>query len=147
MTRIAYRHQAAGVLPTRWALSLCAISGLLIMVAGCGATNTGSVQPSSDDVGNLRGIAVAAPQCPVETVGHPCPPKPVAVEITVTDTAGTVVTTFRSGADGGFTVRLPPGTYTLTSRQPRAPYLTPVTVQVSAGRDTELRLLLDTGIR
>ena len=134
------------MLRAQLAFGLCVLSGLLIVIAGCGAPNTGGVQPSTQ-VGTLRGIAVAGPQCPVEMAGHPCPPKPVAVEITVTDTAGKVVATFQSGVDGGFAIQLPPGTYTLTSNQPRAPYLTPVTVRVSARSDTELRLLLDTGIR
>lgn len=134
------------MLAIRLALSLCVIGGLLSSVAGCGATHSGGDQPPRQ-FGTLRGIAVAGPQCPVEMAGHPCPPKPAAVEITVTDPAGKVVTTFRSGIDGKFSVQLPLGTYTLTSRQPRAPYLTPVTVRVSAGSDTELRLLLDTGIR
>lgn len=127
-------------------LRLSVIAVLLIAVAGCGAANIGGDQPT-EHVGTLRGTAVAGPQCPVEMADHPCPPKPVAVEITVTDTADKVVTTFSSGVDGRFAVQLPPGTYTLTSRQPRAPYLAPVAVRVSAGSDTELRLLLDTGIR
>jgi hypothetical protein len=109
----------------------------------------GTIQPSESHANNgIEGQAMAAPQCPVEVVGSPCPPRPVSVAVTVVTTTGSVVTTFTTAADGRFQVSLAPGTYLLSTRVANGPQLLrPVTVTVKYGTYTEVNLLLDTGIR
>lgn len=117
----------------------------LLATLGCGRAGGG---PGGRTDGILEGTALASPQCPVQIQGRPCPPKPLSAEVTVADPDGRVVATFRTDADGRFSISLPAGSYVLTSSQALSPVLlTPVTVQVSAGRVTRVRLDFDTGIR
>jgi hypothetical protein len=121
---------AVGLVLTAWAL------------AGC---HRGAATVSADT--GITGIALAAPQCPVERQDSPCPPKPVAVRIIVKDTSGTEVTAFTSEADGRFRVELTPGHYVLVTADQLPPTLAPQDVTVVSGQFTEVQLDLDTGIR
>lgn len=68
------------------------------------------------------------------------------VQITRPD--GTAVRQVRSGRDGRFDVRLAPGAYVFHVGDLRgAMFSRPETVKVEAGRVSEVRLVLDTGIR
>lgn len=120
-----------------------AVTGtLLALLCACGSPST----PSTGHSG-ITGVVVAGPQCPVEVIGHPCPPLPISATVIVTDPLGEV-TTFTSDADGQFRIDLPPGTYELTTPSGNHPQLLqPVNVTVAAGTYTRVRLLLDTGIR
>jgi hypothetical protein len=126
-------------------LKLRAVAGAaLVVLAACGSIGPSGSQRKS----GIEGVAVAGPQCPVEVVGSPCPARPVSVTLTVIDSAGGVVTTFTTSADGRFQVELTPGTYMLATRVKNGPQLLrPVTVNVKDGAYTEVRLFLDTGIR
>jgi len=122
----------------------CAI--IVAVMAVVGACR-GPSRPSAEESG-ITGIVVAGPQCPVEVIGHTCPPRPVSATITVTDQSGKTISTFRSTPDGQFRVRLAPGTYRLVTVQANQPQLLhPVAVTVAYRRYTQLRLFLDTGIR
>jgi hypothetical protein len=115
----------------------------LVVLSGCG----GHSAPTSRDSG-ITGTVVAGPQCPVEVIGHPCPPRPVSATVTVEDQAGRTMTTFTSDEQGGFRVALPPGRYRLITQRANQPQLMqPVDVTVAAGTYTRIRLFLDTGIR
>jgi hypothetical protein len=128
------------------ALSL-ALVGTLIL-ASCGAappSATSSQRPTPQS--GISGVTVAEPQCPVQTEGNPCPPRPVSVDIDVQDPTGRHVAGFTSDQDGHFRLPLAPGDYTLLTTNPHKPLLKPQKVTVHAGQFTELHLLLDTGIR
>lgn len=75
----------------------------ILMLCGCGFGQPGS---------GLTGQVVASPTCPVQRIGHPCPPKPVAVRLrAVAIGSGGGSVRFASDRQGGFRVALPPGTY------------------------------------
>lgn len=101
----------------------------------------------------VRGIALAGPTCPVETVpaDPACADRPVEGAVIVAlDDAGVEVARATTGADGTFTLGLAPGSYRLVP-QPVEGLMGTATEQqvgVAAGeRMAELTLAYDTGIR
>ena len=101
----------------------------------------------------VRGIALAGPTCPVETVpaDPACAGRPVegAVIVALGD-AGVEVARATTGADGTFTISLAPGSYRLVP-QPVEGLMGTATEQhvgVAAGEPMgELTFAYDTGIR
>jgi hypothetical protein len=140
----------------------CVASALLALVAlvllgGCDRTTPGagaspsstgqpSTAPGTPDSG-IRGIALAGPQCPVERVDSPCPPKPIAIEVVVDDAGGRQVTTFRTNDDGTYRVALPAGHYVLRTTGLIPPTLKPTDAVVPTGQYVTVNLDVDTGIR
>ena len=108
------------------------------------ATTAATAPGSSAEV---TGLTVAGPRCPVQSADNPCPPTPVSVHILVEDRNGHRVTTFQSGPDGRFDIRLPAGEYTFSTTDPAGPRLTPRRITLVAGVVYNVRLDLDTGIR
>lgn len=108
--------------------------------------------PAGAGATGLRGVAVAGPVCPVETIppDPACAPRPVAdAEITVRDAAGQAVATVTTGSDGAFLVELPAGTYTVEPGPVEGLMGTAPTIsaEVVGGRVTDLTIEYDTGIR
>jgi hypothetical protein len=99
----------------------------------------------------LEGRVTIGPQCPVLEEGVPCPDRPYQAEIAVLDeNSGRVVATFTSAVDGRFRVELPPGRYVLDPGEPLLvdePRAEKMTIDVEAGRYTEVTLRFDSGIR
>jgi 5-hydroxyisourate hydrolase-like protein (transthyretin family) len=95
----------------------------------------------------VAGRVTAGPTCPVEQVGHPCPPQPVSATIKAQQARRTVTRT-QSDSDGRYAMRLAPGRYTLVvqtgSQFPRCP-TTPVTVP--RNQVVTVDISCDTGIR
>jgi hypothetical protein len=117
---------------------------LMALLTAC----DGGGSSSPIEQSGIVGIVVAGPQCPVEVIGHPCPPRPVSATVTVLAESGQTVATFTSDTQGRFQVGLPPGAYKLVTRKVHQPQLLhPVRVTVESGTQTQLRLFLDTGIR
>jgi len=133
-----------------WHLARVAIAGVVLAgplagpLAGCGAAGPG---PGTATDSGISGVTVAGPQCPVQTSGRPCPPQPVSARILVQGASGASVTTFTSDRSGQFRVRLPAGSYTLLTGDAPGAQLRPVQVSVAAHQFTQLRLVLDSGIR
>ena len=95
----------------------------------------------------MFGTVTAGPTCPVERVGEPCAPTPVALELTAHAARRTVART-RSAQDGNYTLRLPQGRYELRATTDAAlPRCAPVTVTVVANRRVRTDITCDTGIR
>jgi hypothetical protein len=96
----------------------------------------------------VYGMVVAGPTCPVQRVGQPCPPQPVAAEIDARDPNGHTVATTRSDSAGRYRLSLAPGSYILVvvtgAVFPRCP-ATPVTV--TSGPPVRQDINCDTGIR
>jgi hypothetical protein len=110
--------------------------------------------PSPDGAGEtgIRGVALAGPVCPVETVPPDpnCAPRPVTgAVIIVRDGSGAEVARATAGPDGGFFVPLEPGPYTLEPLPVEGFMGTPAMVEVSVrdGESAEIQLDYDTGIR
>jgi len=114
----------------------------LVACAGRGASITGD--------SGIRGTVLLGPTCPVETVGSPCPDRPLAdVEIHVLQ-GGDVVATVRSDGDGRFAVALDPGQYLVQAVvEPGGPGMSakPVDVTVTSGAFTDVNVPVDSGIR
>ena len=96
----------------------------------------------------LTGTVMRGPVTPVCQVNVPCD-APFAASFEVRQNTRRVAT-FRSDAEGRFTVRLAPGTYVLVPAED-APLMQPSaqakTVEVGAEGLTEVQLQFDTGIR
>jgi hypothetical protein len=96
----------------------------------------------------VNGTVTAGPTCPVEQVGHPCPPRPVSAGIRAQSARGGVVARTHSDANGHYAMALRPGRYTLVvqtgSQFPRCP-ATPVTVPRNGTVTADISC--DTGIR
>lgn len=95
----------------------------------------------------ITGRVFLGPTCPVERVGSPCARPYQATVGIYTGNGSRRITTFRSGSDGRFRVRLPAGRYRLENTHSGLPRLQPVRVAVKAHRYTAITLRFDTGIR
>ncbi len=111
-----------------------------------------STPPSVERTG-VVGRVTAGPVCPVERVppDPACAPRPVAgAVLVVSDPSGREVTRATSDAQGGFSIALPPGRYTLTPQPVEGLLGTapPVEVTIVAGGPpVSLEIQYDTGIR
>jgi hypothetical protein len=141
-------------------LALAAFVVLLALAActqpaGSGGSQAPSASPVPSTIAaTVHGTATAGPTCPVEPASPmpgECAPRAVGgAVLVITDAAGHEVARLTTGADGGFSVTLAAGSYTLTP-QPVEGLMTvapPVTFSVSATSPTQdLRVEYDTGIR
>ncbi len=103
------------------------------------------------DTSGIEGTVKIGPTCggPIGGDVSGCEDKPYQTTINVKTADGSrIITTFKSGVDGTFRVRLDPGTYLLTSgTSGRLPSLSPETVVVKANEYTHIDLTFDSGIR
>jgi hypothetical protein len=94
------------------------------------------------------GIVTAGPTCPVEQVGNPCPPRPVAAEVDVQDVNGHSAASTRTDGAGRYALSVKPGSYTLVlvtgSTFPRCPSESAV---ISSSAPLRVDVSCDTGIR
>ena len=100
----------------------------------------------------VSGIAVAGPMCPVVTdpPQSGCNARPVeGAELVIVDEGGDQAATVTTGADGRFTVALPPGSYRLQPQPVEGLMGTAqeLTFTVSSGEPADLTISYDTGIR
>ncbi|MGA2820622.1 MAG: hypothetical protein ABSF61_08205 [Anaerolineales bacterium] len=115
-----------------------------LLLASCG------VWTPSEIGSGIAGTVSIGPSCPVESLDHPCPPRPIQALLRVLDPRGHEILEFETGPDGSFRVPLPAGTYTLRlvtpqgSPFPRGPDQELVVI---AGRFTRVALTFDSGIR
>ena len=124
--------------------------GLLVVaasvMAACG-TRTSPTATGGSTTGIVIGRVTAGPTCPVERVGHPCPPRPVSAEVQAT-VAGRIVASTHSGADGTYRLELPGGIYTIVAVTQNAfPRCAPRTVTVTTACTTFGDITCDTRIR
>ena len=116
-----------------------------LVLAACGGSSAAITARSLDS--GIVGQVLLGPTCPVERAGHPCV-RPYRTTVAVF-AARTLhrLTTFRSGADGRFRVRLAAGSYRLEGTHGGLPRLAPVLVTVRPDRFTSVTIMFDTGIR
>jgi hypothetical protein len=130
---------------------------LACVVAGCvtptaGSPAAGSPAPGAS-VSVLTGRVTAGPVCPVERYppASVCADRPVSgALLVIEDGDGRKVAEVRSGADGGFRVELPPGSYRIVP-QPVAGLIgtaQPVDLRLEPGASASpIAVRYDTGIR
>jgi hypothetical protein len=97
----------------------------------------------------IEGQTMMGPACPGPVqIDTPCPDTPVQATVTILDANTEQVAQVQSDLQGQFTVKLPPGTYTLQpeplSVLQRAE---PMTVTVVAGDFISVIITYDSGIR
>jgi hypothetical protein len=98
--------------------------------------------------GTLEGTVLSAPSCPVERVGSPCPPRPVAGATVEAYRGSHGVAQTATGRSGGFLLRLPAGSYLVRATNVGGYRSTAATqVTVSADRPVSVTLTVDSGIR
>jgi hypothetical protein len=98
-------------------------------------------------VGGLHGIVTRGPTMPVCKVGTQCS-GPAAGTVLVFSRGGRVAARVRTGANGGYSVRLHVGLYAVRVSPPqRIGGLSPVQARVRAGASSRLDFAIDTGIR
>jgi hypothetical protein len=111
-----------------------------------GTAASGAVARAKQRSG-VTGRVTAGPTCPVEQVGHPCPPRPVTATIKAQQ-GRRVVARARSDSNGHYAMTLAPGRYTLLvqtgSQFPRCPA---TAVSVPANQVVTADISCDTGIR
>jgi len=125
-------------------MRVVAITLAALAVAAAGA---GSATPSRPPSG-LHGTVMRGPTTPVCREDEPCEAPAVGVVLQFSH-AGRVAARTKTGAGGGYTVRLKPATYSVTTQPPRmlGTGLTPRRVRVPAGRLARVDFHLDTGIQ
>ena len=121
------------------------MTGLLVAVSACGV----ATEPSEGETG-VRGVVLAGPQCPVETVASPCPDRPLPqVPVRLSNEAGAQVGEVTTDERGRFSVSVPPGSYLVEAIVgPSGPVSAePVRVTVGEVGFVEVTVHVDTGIR
>ena len=120
---------------------------LLLAAALTGACGGGAAT-SSSALGTVVGTVTSAPTCPVERVGSPCPPRPVAGATVEVDRGDSVVATTRTDTAGRFRVGVPAGHYTVVAHNIGGYRSTASSaVDVVAGTTATADLTVDSGIR
>jgi hypothetical protein len=119
-----------------------ALVGLAAGSAGAGAVT----KPSS--ASGLRGVVMRGPTTPVCFENESCDAPAANVDLQFRR-EGVLVARVRTGADGGYRVRLRPGVYAVRvgGVQPVARRLTPSEVRVPRGRLARVDFHIDTGIQ
>ena len=124
---------------------LLLVSLLAVLLAACGSSTT-SAPPGT----GIKGTVILGPTCPVEQVGQPPCVTPLAATVAITSAEdGSVVARVSSGADGTFSVDVPPGDYVIVPQPVGDPFPVgqPVEVTVQAGAYAQVEVDYDTGIR
>ena len=122
------------------------LAPLTVSVLLLACASTSSEHPTARS--GVRGVVLAGPQCPVVEQGSPCPDRPWAGIVRVTTLDGAQVAETETDEHGGFAIDLDPGSYVVvagTGGRPQAGSSKRITVE--DGIVTEVRLVVDTGIR
>lgn len=120
------------------------IAALSLTLAGCGA----STSASTLSTGTVTGRVTAGPTCPVERIGHPCPPESVSATVQARSSHGQVVASTHTDPHGRYRLQVRPSTYTLVAVTPKPlPRCSPTKVTVVANHTTSAAISCDTGIR
>ena len=128
-----------------------AIAVAVFFLASCGEQRDGSV--ATRDRSGIAGRVLVGPQCPVQTVEHPCADKPAArSRVTITqqvaadsETEGEVVARTTANGDGDYRVTIAPGRYVATTDAGMS--CQPMVTRVTARTYSKVDLRCDTGIR
>ena len=114
--------------------------------AAATGTPATTATPVAGETG-ISGIVTVGPTCPVERADSPCPDRPYEARITIWS-GTTMVADTQSGADGRFSVNVPPGQYRVVGESGNTfPHGTEVAVTVVEGQLTAVTLRFDSGIR
>lgn len=119
----------------------------LLLAVSLGVSACAPRPAAHDAATGVRGTVLMGPACPVERSDSPCPDRPVAASVVVTDATGARLAHARTDANGVFAIALAPGTYTVTATPAGWPRSASADVTVRQGRYVPVRLVVDSGIR
>jgi hypothetical protein len=128
-------------------LSLLLLVGVLGAACASKASGQGTTQ---SPLSGIEGTVLTGPSCPVLREGSPCPDRPVVAKLTVTNGSRVTILTAISGSDGRFKIGLAPGAYIVSAARPgvaRFGQSGPVMVTVRSGAYTNVKIVIDSGIR
>ena len=127
------------------------------VAAGCGSERSDDGGQSNPSPGGrateVTGVVVTSPTCPVARAGQPCPAQPVAGASVSLLRDGALLARTRTDRSGRFRLACPPGaTEVVAGRTPgttQGGYVGRATraLDVRPGTTTEVRLVVDSGIR
>jgi hypothetical protein len=130
------------------------LAGALLVACAAGPARTRGTPAGttgSEASSGIQGRALVDAGCLPRRDPVPCPDRPLAARIVVRATDhGVVVAQGSSGSDGRFRFDLKPGTYSVEGgalNGAPVPLAAPVTVTVSPGHYTNLKLHFDSGRR
>jgi hypothetical protein len=105
--------------------------------------------PSAPPKGELSGIVLSAPSCPLERASVRCPPRPVrGATVALLRDSATQVESAVTSADGRFHLFAPAGTYTARVTGPGSFHASAqAMIRLTAGSTRQITLVLDSGIR
>lgn len=120
---------------------------MAVVLVACGTVGTSAPPAPGTALGSVAGRVTAGPTCPVEMVGHPCPPHPVFADVEVRTGRGVIAST-HSNADGTYRLQVPAGRYTIVV-VPKGvfPRCAAQTANVAAASTVRANINCDTGIR
>lgn len=119
------------------------LAAAMLALAGCAASGDGEGGRS----GEVTGVVLAAPACPVVRVDEPCPPRPVAGALVEAFEGDDLRGTTRTGNDGSFRLELPHGSYLVTATNTGGLATTASEAVMVSDTPVELELVVDSGIR
>lgn len=119
---------------------------LFALVLAVSACNSAGLAAHAD--GTVTGSVASAPSCPVERVGHPCPPRLVVGGSVLALRAWHLLASTDTGAGGRFRLKLDVGRYVIRATNTGGLATTAQrTVDVAPGATIRVRLVVDSGIR
>jgi len=126
-------------------MKVAAVLLAALLAAACGHVAAGPGGPAQ---GTLQGAVLSWPCAPIERVGSPCAGRPFAdVTITFAPGPGGAAATATTDGTGRYSIRLAPGTYTVSIPGIARLIQGSRSVVVTAGRTTEADFVFDSGIR
>ena len=121
---------------------LLAVAVAVLLLCGC--TESGRVAGHS---GLVTGYVLTGPVCPVERVGHECPPRPVSGAAVVALDGDAVRGTAFTDTAGAFSLALPDGRYVIEATNVGGYASTASKPVIISENPVQITLIVDSGIR
>jgi hypothetical protein len=119
------------------------LSAAVALLGGC----TNESGPVTGHSGLVAGYVLTAPVCPVERIGHDCPPRPVSGAAVVALQGDSVRTSTLTDTAGAFSLTLPDGPYVIRATNVGGYASTASEAVVVSGNPVHITLIVDSGIR
>lgn len=124
----------------------CSVWVLLAAVLWLGGCTSPS-GPVTRHSGDVAGVVLTAPVCPVERVGQECPPRPVSGAAVVALDGDAVQGSTQTDSTGAFNLTLPDGRYMIRATNVGGYASTATELVVISDRPVHITLVVDSGIR
>lgn len=123
--------------------SVWVLLAAVLWLCGCAAPSG----PVAGHSGDVDGVVLTAPVCPVERVGQECPPRPVSGAAVVALDGDTVRGSTQTDSTGAFHLALPDGRYVIRATNVGGYASTATELVVISDSPVHITLVVDSGIR